>query len=129
MGRPPLPVGTNGNIGFTVDEGPPMRVRARTPFRDFDGVIRQVTKFGASKAAAERSLKLALPDRSAPGHSDITAETTVGVLGKRWLDDLSADRSTNTRRARTRTCSTTTCFRTGARCACERSARPLWTAS
>ena len=44
-----------------------MRVRARTHFRDFDGVARQVTKFAASKAAAERALKLALRDRSAPG--------------------------------------------------------------
>jgi integrase len=97
MGRPPLAVGTHGKIGFTVDTGPPMVVRARAHFRDFDGVTRQVTKFGASKAAAERALKLALRDRSPPGQSEITAETRVAVLGRRWLEDLPADRSTNTR--------------------------------
>jgi integrase len=97
MGRPPLAVGTHGKIGFTVDTGPPLRVRARTHFRDFDGVTRQVTKFGASKAAAERALKLAIRDRNAPGQSEITGETRISVLGQRWLEDLPADRSTNTR--------------------------------
>jgi hypothetical protein len=60
-------------------------------------VTRQVTKFGASKAAAERALKLAIRDRNAPGQSEITAETRISVLGQRWLEDLPADRSTNTR--------------------------------
>lgn len=99
MGRPPLPLGTHGRIGFTVDAGPPPRVRARTYFRDFDGAVRQVTKFGPSKAAAERALKLALRDRATPGQSDMTAETKVEVLGRRWLEDLPADRSTSTRQA------------------------------
>jgi hypothetical protein len=65
MGLPSLPVGTHGTIGFTVDPGPPRHVRARTHFRDVDGVVRQVTKFGPSKAAGERALKLALRDRCA----------------------------------------------------------------
>jgi integrase len=90
-------VGTHGKIGFTVDAGPPIRVRARTHFRDYDGVVRQVTKYGPSKAAAERALKLALRDRVTPGQSDITGETRVAVLARRWLDELPADRSTNTR--------------------------------
>ncbi len=97
MGRPALPLGTHGKIGFTVDDGPPRRVRARTYMRDFDGVVRQVTKFGPSKAAAERALKLALRDRVAPGQSDITGETRVDVLANRWLAELPADRSPNTR--------------------------------
>jgi integrase len=69
--------------------------------RDFDGAIRQVTKFGPSKAAAERALKLALRDRVAPGQSDVTGETRVEDLGKRWLQDLPADRSTGTRQTYT----------------------------
>jgi len=69
----------------------------RTQFRDFDGVTRQLAKFGPRTASAERALKLALRDRSAPGQSEINAETGAAVLGKRWLDDLPADRSTNTR--------------------------------
>lgn len=101
MGRPPLSVGTHGTIGFAVDRGPPQRVRARTYFRDFDGVVRQVTKFGPSKAAAERALKLALRDRVSPSQSDITAETTVEALGRRWLEDLPPDRRANTRQAYT----------------------------
>jgi len=80
-----------------MDTGPPIRVRARTHFRDFDAITRQVTRFGPSKASAERALKLALRDRSAPGQSEIIAETRVALLGKRWLEDLPADRSTNSR--------------------------------
>ena len=99
MGRPPLPLGTHGKIGFTVDPGPPQRVRARTYVRDFDGAVRQVTKFGRSKAAAERALKLALRDRVPPGQSDVTGETKVEVLGRRWLEELPADRSPSTRQA------------------------------
>ena len=97
MGRPALPLGTHGKIGFTVAASSPNRVRARTYFRDLDGKVRQVTKFGSSKAAAERALKLALRDRVAPGQSDITGETKVDVLGRRWLDELPSDRSPNTR--------------------------------
>lgn len=99
MGRPTLPLGTHGKIGFTVDAGPPRRVRARAYFRDLDGAVRQVTKFGPSKAAAERALKLALRDRVTPGQSDITGETKVEILAQRWLCELPADRSANTRQA------------------------------
>ena len=67
--------------------------------RDFDGVVRQVTKFGPSKAAAERALKTALRDRVAPGQSDITGETKVDTLANRWLAELPADHSPNTREA------------------------------
>ncbi|HEX2306915.1 MAG TPA: tyrosine-type recombinase/integrase [Jatrophihabitantaceae bacterium] len=97
MGRPPLPVGTHGKIGFTTEAGPPRRVRARTYFRDFDGRVRQVTRFGPSKVAAERKLVLALRDRMTPNRSDITADTRMDVLGRRWFDELPADRSTSTR--------------------------------
>jgi len=97
MGRPTLPLGTHGKVGFTVVAGSRTRVRARTYFRDLDGEVRQVTKFGPSKAAAERALKLALRDRVAPGQSDIDGETQVEVLGRRWLDGLPSDRSPNTR--------------------------------
>lgn len=97
MGRPPLPLGTHGKIGFSVHDGPRPRIRARTYFRDLDGVVRQVTKYGPSKAAAERALKLTLRDRIMPGQSDITAETRVEPLARRWLEDLPADRSASTR--------------------------------
>jgi hypothetical protein len=50
MGRPSLPLGTHGKVGFTVVAGPLQRVRARASFRDLDGEVRQVAKFGSSKA-------------------------------------------------------------------------------
>ena len=52
-----------------------------------------MTKFGPSKAAAERALKLTLRDRIAPGQSDIVGETKVEMLGRRWLNELPSDRS------------------------------------
>jgi len=55
VARPPLPVGTAGKIGFTeLANG---KIRARAFFRDFDGVARPVTRYGSSRASAERKLK------------------------------------------------------------------------
>ena len=52
MGRPPLPVGTFGKIGFIEQPDGVMQARAR--FRDYDGRTRLVAKTGRSRAAAER---------------------------------------------------------------------------
>lgn len=52
MGRPPLPVGTFGKIDFLVLGKD--RVRARASFRDYDGHRRLVTRYGSSRAHAER---------------------------------------------------------------------------
>ena len=49
MGRPPLPVGTFGKIGFLLL--PSGEVQARARFRDFDGRTRLVSKTGVSRAA------------------------------------------------------------------------------
>jgi hypothetical protein len=44
MGRPPLAVGTFGKIDFhTAANG---QIRARANFRDYDGVRRQVYRWG-----------------------------------------------------------------------------------
>ena len=61
LGRPPLPLGTFGKIGF-VDQ-PNGQVQARAKFRDYDGRVRLVAKSGRSRAAAERALKAELTDR------------------------------------------------------------------
>jgi hypothetical protein len=61
MGRPPLPVGTFGKIDFLVLGKD--RVRARASFRDYDGHRRSVTRYGSSRAHAERRLREALRDR------------------------------------------------------------------
>jgi len=83
VGRPPLPVGTFGKIGFT--EQPDGVVQARARFRDFDGRTRLVSKIGASRAAAERALKRELATRRVPGGGAITAGTRVDALADAWL--------------------------------------------
>src|SRR6185437_15134246 len=97
MGCPPFRSGRTAKLDSRWAQGRRSASARRTQFRDFDGVTRQLAKFGPRTASAERALKLALRDRSAPGQSEINAETGAAVLGKRWLDDLPADRSTNTR--------------------------------
>ena len=62
MGRPPLPVGTFGQIHFLrLSE---RRVAARAWFRDLDGRRRLVTRTGHTRAQAERRLREALRDRA-----------------------------------------------------------------
>lgn len=91
-GRPPLPVGTYGSI--SVREERPGRFRARTRFRDFDGQVRYVVRFGTSRSAAERTLKEALVARVEDGHGiGMNGSTTVATLAKEWLRDVDADPS------------------------------------
>ncbi len=80
MGRPPLPVGTFGKIDFQVLGRD--RVRARASFRDYDGHRRSVTRYGSSRAHAERRLREALRDRG-------TGEDPVGGATSR-LSDVAA---------------------------------------
>src|SRR3954451_9815896 len=84
MGRPPLPVGTFGKIGFLLLSSGEIQARAR--FRDFDGHTRLVSKTGATRAAAERSLKTELAARRGPGGAGVvTASSRVSVLIEAWL--------------------------------------------
>jgi integrase len=97
MGRPPLPVGTFGNITAPkVAEG---RFRARCRFRDYDGQVRYVVRYGASKSAAERNLKAALVDRAFDGGgAGITASDKVHNLAAAWLLEVEAsDRAKSTK--------------------------------
>jgi len=41
-------------------------------YRDFDGVVRPVSRFGASRAKAEAALEEALQDRYGTGAGEIT---------------------------------------------------------
>lgn len=77
MARPPLELGTHGAIRcYKTATG----YRARTLARGYDGQVRGIERRAKSKAAAERSLKLALRDRSRiQSHGDITADTRVSV--------------------------------------------------
>ena len=62
MGRPPLPVGTFGKIHFRVLGK--NRVEAGASFRDFDGRPRFDTRYGQTRAQAERRLRETLQGRS-----------------------------------------------------------------
>jgi hypothetical protein len=84
VGRPPLPVGTFGKIGFLLL--PSGEIQARARFRDFDGRTRLVSKTGASRAAAERALKAELAARRGHGGVGVlTASSRVSVLVEAWL--------------------------------------------
>jgi integrase len=60
MARPPLPIGTYGNIAVKAVPG---GIRASTRFRDHDGVTRKVERFGPTEAAAKNRLREDLRDR------------------------------------------------------------------
>lgn len=86
-GRPPLPVGTFGSI--SVRQVTPKRHRARTRFRDFDGRVREVVRFGESAAGAQRNLKASLVDRvEESSGTDITRSTKVADLAAAWLEEV-----------------------------------------
>jgi integrase len=85
VGRPPLPIGTAGKILFvSMASG---QIQARAKFRDFDGRVRLVAKYGRSRASAERALKTELASRQTPGGSGaIVASAQVSDLARLWLD-------------------------------------------
>lgn len=89
MARPPLPLGTFGQIQ-TWQEGDVWI--ARTKFRDFDGVIRRVKRRGRSKAGAIRELKGALADRQAPAKAaEVTPDTKLTKVAELWLAEVERD--------------------------------------
>ncbi len=84
MGRPPLPIGTWGEIN--VSQTPNGKWRACAYYRDYDGKTRQVERHGKTKTAAKDRLREALRDRARrAGHGEISADTRVSDLGERWL--------------------------------------------
>jgi integrase len=83
MARPPLPIGTFGSI--TTREVRPGVHRARTRFRDFDGVTREVKGTGRSAAAATRDLKAKIADRSAPTGDLIGPDMRISQVAEIWL--------------------------------------------
>jgi integrase len=98
MGRPPLEIGTYGKIRSYET---PTGWRARTKYRDADGVTRPVERIGKSEAAAIRNLKSALRDRTAPTGGAITGDTRFRDVAERWFATIQAaadrgDRSPNT---------------------------------
>ncbi|TQN43821.1 site-specific recombinase XerD [Blastococcus colisei] len=86
MGRPPLPVGTFGKIDFLVLGKD--RVRARASFRDYDGHRRLVTRYGSSRAHAERRLREALRDRGTGDDPVASATSRLSEVAALWLAEV-----------------------------------------
>lgn len=87
MARPPLPIGTAGNITYARLD--PKRWEARCRFRVRSGAIKHVRRAGATRAAAERAIKTAL--------ATLTDEVTTGTITSRsrfafvcdqWHDEI-----------------------------------------
>jgi integrase len=95
MGRPGLALGTAGTVRtYRTAAG----WKAKTRYRDYDGEVRDVERWGKTRGAAEQSLRVALRDRSrSEGDGEITAETRVRDLAEVWFRFLSdQDRSVTT---------------------------------
>jgi integrase len=87
MSRPPLPVGTYGEIRcYRLG---PERFRAIANYRDYDGVTRPVERVGKSEAKAKARLKEAFRDRARQsGGDEIHGRTKLSVVADLWLRDV-----------------------------------------
>lgn len=85
-GRPVTDVGTAGAIHTKAVRSGVYRARVRV--RDLDGVRREVTATGTTKAAAERALRRKLNDRHPAASTSVTRETTLRTLAQEWLKFL-----------------------------------------
>ncbi|WP_029429862.1 tyrosine recombinase XerC [Blastococcus sp. URHD0036] len=97
MPRPPLAVGTFGKVNFLVlGKG---RVRAQVGFRDFDGRRRSVSRFGRTKAEAERRLRAALRDRDSAPDEGNSSDSRLATVATAWLAEVDdSDLATGTKR-------------------------------
>jgi Phage integrase, N-terminal SAM-like domain len=86
VGRPSLSVGTAGRVRtYRTGTG----WRARTLYRDYDGITRDLERAGKTRGAAERALAEALRDRVRISGTDvISGDTRVAVLYKTWFSQL-----------------------------------------
>lgn len=89
MPRPPLPIGTFGTIKTTQVR--PGVYRARTAYRDFDGVTREVKATARTAAAAIRELKAKLAERSAATGSLMNPDMRISQVADIWLEIYRAD--------------------------------------
>jgi len=89
MGRPPLPVGTMGEVRY--HPAGPDKIRAVANYRDHDGRTRRVERTGRSKAAAAARLKEACRDRGRTDAAvELTGATTVAAAAEQWYAEVEA---------------------------------------
>ncbi|MGT2425482.1 phage integrase central domain-containing protein [Amnibacterium kyonggiense] len=98
MGRPRTPINTYGRM--TVALQTPGRWRARTRYRFDDGTLRQVERFGETRAKAELNLRKALVTIKASAAVEVRREMRMSALADRFLASKSnlAPRSIDTYR-------------------------------
>jgi integrase len=93
MARPPLPLGTWGDIrvypAARGSDGAPPGYRARTLYRGYDGAVREITRRGTSKAKATARLKEALNElASQTSKDDLRGTDRFGKALDFWLERL-----------------------------------------
>lgn len=93
MSRQPLPLGSWGKIRtYPVGKtslAKPGRWRARTLYRDFDGVTRHVQRTARSAGAAESALKAGLGTQSRSARSgELSAADRFEKVAAMWLADF-----------------------------------------
>lgn len=99
MARPPLGIGKHGRIN-TVRMSPegvkPEQWRARTRFRDLDGVTRPVERWASSKTKAERAVQDACQDRVGKPVAQLTGSSRVRDLAPVYLESIRQRRAATT---------------------------------
>ena len=98
MGRPPLPVGTWGDI--TVHTTASGRYEARARYRDYDGITRHARRTGDTPRKAKTALTAALASRAHTVGDEITADSRFDAVARIWADTLT-ERTEGTRRVYT----------------------------
>lgn len=95
MGRPPLPIGTAGQIRVYKT---PSGYRAQCYFRDYDGISRPVERHAETAGRARNRLREAIRDRDRPDAAvEITPDTLVNDLAEFWFEEIKErDLSPNT---------------------------------
>jgi integrase len=81
MGRPPLEIGTAGEISYS---GVKPKVRARCRYRGADGITISVERTGATKAKAKTALNAAIKIRKNSGDGVLNGTSTIAELMGAW---------------------------------------------
>ncbi len=93
MGRAPLPIGSWGLIRTEPvgrdAKGRPKRHRARTYYRDFDGVTRLVEASGRTPTMATNNLRQKLQNRTQAGrYGELTAMSRFSNAAELWFSKI-----------------------------------------
>ncbi|ANC31472.1 tyrosine-type recombinase/integrase [Isoptericola dokdonensis] len=85
-GRPPLPIGTWGEI--STRRLPSGAWQAKARYRDYDGRTRAVTRSGQTEAAAKRALRTDLAQRTPPVLDEISDRSRLSAVAEVWLAEV-----------------------------------------